>query len=240
MTLGKRIRNLRAHHNLSQPELAEKIGIEQSYLSKLENDKSLPSNEIFNNILRAFNLSLEQFLIDFEPGSTLENLKLIPDVAQHYGFKQKVNMQQQRRFLYISSLLIVLATSIFYIGYSKVVFPERHYEYESEGVVLAGENQDIFHNWRRLMPVEQAKNQDTVDKLQVEMEQRKQQTILISPTNRGKQFVVAVDGGTRLYQINTPILVPQSINAWLQVLGVLLFSGGIMGFVLERRIYKLR
>jgi transcriptional regulator with XRE-family HTH domain len=43
MTLGKK---LCARHNLSQPELAEKIGSEQSYLSKLENDKYVPSNEI--------------------------------------------------------------------------------------------------------------------------------------------------------------------------------------------------
>jgi transcriptional regulator with XRE-family HTH domain len=36
MTLGKKIRTLRAEHNLSQPELAEKMGIDQSYLSNLK------------------------------------------------------------------------------------------------------------------------------------------------------------------------------------------------------------
>jgi transcriptional regulator with XRE-family HTH domain len=83
MTLGKKLKKLRAEHNLSQPELAEKIGIEQSYLSKLENDKSVPSNEIFNNILQAFGLTLDQFVSEFTQGAELDRLKQIPDV-QHY------------------------------------------------------------------------------------------------------------------------------------------------------------
>ncbi|MCL1076679.1 XRE family transcriptional regulator [Parashewanella spongiae] len=51
MTLGQIIKQIRVEKALSQPELAEKIGIEQSYLSKLENDKSLPSNEMLQAIL---------------------------------------------------------------------------------------------------------------------------------------------------------------------------------------------
>jgi transcriptional regulator with XRE-family HTH domain len=54
MTLGTKLIRLRTEHNLSQPELSQKMGIEPSYLSTLENDKSVPSNEIFNNILQAF------------------------------------------------------------------------------------------------------------------------------------------------------------------------------------------
>ncbi|MFT6990623.1 MAG: hypothetical protein ACJASL_002603, partial [Paraglaciecola sp.] len=30
----------------------------------------------------------------------------------------------------------------------------------------------------------------------------------------------------------------RQVNAWLQVFGVFLFSAGIMGFVLERRLFK--
>jgi transcriptional regulator with XRE-family HTH domain len=119
MTLGKKLKTLRADHNLSQPELAEKIGIEQSYLSKLENDKSVPSNEIFKNILHAFDLTLEQFVSVFTQGVELERLKQIPDVEEYFASQQKHNKNTQRRFLYISSLLIVLATTLFYMGHSK-------------------------------------------------------------------------------------------------------------------------
>ncbi|MBM7071474.1 helix-turn-helix transcriptional regulator [Shewanella sp. 202IG2-18] len=44
MTFGQIIKSFRTEKGLSQPEFAEQVGIEQSYLSKLENDKSLPSN----------------------------------------------------------------------------------------------------------------------------------------------------------------------------------------------------
>jgi len=43
MNFGERIKQLRTARNMTQPQLAEAIGIEQSYLSKLENDKSVPS-----------------------------------------------------------------------------------------------------------------------------------------------------------------------------------------------------
>jgi len=47
MNIGEKIKQLRTEKNLTQPQLAEAIGIEQSYLSKLENDKSTPSADIF-------------------------------------------------------------------------------------------------------------------------------------------------------------------------------------------------
>ena len=50
-TLGQQLKQLRNNKKLSQPEFAQQVGIEQSYLSKLENDKSIPSNEIFRALL---------------------------------------------------------------------------------------------------------------------------------------------------------------------------------------------
>lgn len=123
MTLGNNIKSLRAEHNLSQPELAAKIGIEQSYLSKLENDKSIPSNDIFNNILEAFDISLETFLATFSNTTDINQLKQIPDVRQFLSKQNEVNQHKKRRLLYLSSVLIVIALTVFYAGFSKLVFP---------------------------------------------------------------------------------------------------------------------
>ena len=48
MTKGERIRNLRIHANLSQVELAEKIGVSKQTLYKYENDivTNIPSDKI--------------------------------------------------------------------------------------------------------------------------------------------------------------------------------------------------
>jgi transcriptional regulator with XRE-family HTH domain len=44
MTLGEQLKKLRNEKALSQPDLGNIAGIEQSNLSELENDKSMPSN----------------------------------------------------------------------------------------------------------------------------------------------------------------------------------------------------
>ena len=48
MNFGEKLKQIRTQKNLTQPQMAEAIGIEQSYLSKLENDKSIPSAEMFS------------------------------------------------------------------------------------------------------------------------------------------------------------------------------------------------
>ena len=42
MTFGQRLRELRKAKGLNQKELAEKVGIDFTYLSKLENDRMSP------------------------------------------------------------------------------------------------------------------------------------------------------------------------------------------------------
>ena len=66
MTLGQKIKQLRTDKEMSQPDLAQLIGIEQSYLSKLENDKAFPSDEMFNQILKVSENQFKFFLSSFK------------------------------------------------------------------------------------------------------------------------------------------------------------------------------
>src|SRR5215471_6782277 len=54
MTFGERIRQLRKAKNLNQSELADKVGINFTYLSKIENDKvassEFPSEETIKKL----------------------------------------------------------------------------------------------------------------------------------------------------------------------------------------------
>jgi transcriptional regulator with XRE-family HTH domain len=238
MTLGKKLKTLRAEHNLSQPELAEKIGIEQSYLSKLENDKSLPSNDIFNSILKAFGITLAQFVDGFAQGAELNRLKQIPDVEQYFSTRSKLSQNTQRMFLYVSSLLIVLATAVFYLGFSKQVFSEIEYQYESRAVIYDDEPSDILRRWRRLLTAEQERDQDFMELNRLEMEKRVDEKTLAVFEHVGPYIRLETEGGYRQYDLTREKEVKRPINAWLQVFGVLLFSAGIMGFVLERRLFK--
>ena len=62
------------------------------------------------------------------------------------------------------------------------------------------------------------------------------------PENKGYSFEELVAGGHRFFRKSKhdmPLQQPRAINAWLQVLGLFLLVSGFMGFVLERRLFKL-
>jgi transcriptional regulator with XRE-family HTH domain len=55
MTLGQRIRELRRQHRLTQRQLAEKVGVDFTYLSKIENDRleHTPSIKALQDLAKA-------------------------------------------------------------------------------------------------------------------------------------------------------------------------------------------
>ena len=240
MTLGEQFKQLRQELGLSQPELAALAGIEQSYLSKLENDKSVPSNDIFRNLLKAFNLELSQFLARFDLNSSQGQLCLIPDIENWFNQQQQSKALHQRYYLYTCSALIVVAVTLFYAGFSTLIFSESRYQYYSRGVVLPGEPNDIFSSWQQQIKEIGMEGRALRNVKEVEMAKRSDPDVHFLHENFGKLFVMKVDGGMRLYRLDKIEQEPRAINALLQLLGVLLFSAGIMGFIMERKLYKTR
>ena len=235
MTLGNRIKQLRQASNLSQPEFSEKAGIEQSYLSKLENDKSVPSNDIFNNLLAAFGISLDTFLSGHDWSGDEVRLRQIPDIDQWFKARNTVQLEKQRRYLYACSGLIVLAITLFYIGYSKQLFDEKSHQYISSGVILPDESKHIFQNWDELIDHSQ---RGVIRQKAIEMQQRFDEVIVTHNDDSGEHYEVDVEGGRRFFRKYKEVHQPRRVNAWLQVLGVFLLASGAMGFVIERKLYK--
>ncbi len=242
MTLGEQLKQIRTKKGLSQPELAEISGIEQSYLSKLENDKSLPSNDILRKLLIAFDITLPELMEPLDSSYIQANLLDIADIELYFKKLNMGLMNQQRNMLYIASALIVVAVTLFYIGFSKQLFNERIYEYYSKGVVLAGEPLNVFTHWRGLINEKDRNRYDELRrKKSIEMAQRSDDEIILTYENKGHSFDMEVEEGKRLFvkkAVEQPQKKTRLINAWLQVLGVLFFVSGVMGFVLERRFYK--
>jgi transcriptional regulator with XRE-family HTH domain len=237
MTLGEQLKKLRNEKALSQPDLANIAGIEQSYLSKLENDKSMPSNDVFRKLLTAFELSLSEFIAAFDSSYADIQLRQIPDVEHWLNRQQQSKMLNQRRYLYICSALIVFAITLFYAGQSKILVPEMQFQYYSEGIVLAGEPKDIFDDWEILIPREDVKNKLYYEK-KMEMTQRKDEKYVLSEKFLGENYIVILPEGSRQYSLHREKMIAQHINAWLRIGGVFFFVMGVMGFVLERRLYQ--
>lgn len=64
MQLGARIKEIRKRVELSQDRLAEKVGIESKYLSRIEVGKRRPSLETLENIADALQVEIKE-LFDF-------------------------------------------------------------------------------------------------------------------------------------------------------------------------------
>lgn len=63
--MNNRIRELRARHNLSQSDLAQKVGVRRETIVFLEKGKYNPSLRLAHDIARLFRLPIEEvFLFD--------------------------------------------------------------------------------------------------------------------------------------------------------------------------------
>lgn len=62
MTMGKQLRQLRENSGLTQPELAEKLGVKQAMISRMENDTKVPPLLLAIQIADVFDCSLDQLV----------------------------------------------------------------------------------------------------------------------------------------------------------------------------------
>ena len=71
--LGQNIKAYRKSQNLKQSELAEKIGVEAKYLSRLETGLSTPSFKMIEKIAEVFHIEVSE-LFEFEPAEKREEI----------------------------------------------------------------------------------------------------------------------------------------------------------------------
>ena len=63
ITFGKKLKSLRREKGIGIKTLAPELKINYTYLSKLENDKILPSTELIKRISKYFNYDYDELLI---------------------------------------------------------------------------------------------------------------------------------------------------------------------------------
>lgn len=245
MTLGERLKQLRMEKNWTQPQTAELIGIEQSYLSKLENDKSLPSAEIFTAILKAFSLDAQAFLENINLALLDRQLMQIPAIAACFTNQQQGRIVSIKKWLFSSALASVLGLTLIVAGYMGLVFANKQYTYVSPGVTKPGESRLIFDNWRQTIESAsgpgawEAGAKARSDKQQ-EIVQRLVEDYLLTNDYKGEIFVVPAEGGSRTYKLMSSSQDEKDMlrkeNRLLILVGFLLTFGGSAGFFIEYRL----
>lgn len=87
--VGRRIRELRKEHRLTQTELSSRVGIQQSDLSRMEKGEYRVSLDTLFRILGEFHMSIGDFFEEADPGTltprdvgVVRELRSLPAEAQ--------------------------------------------------------------------------------------------------------------------------------------------------------------
>lgn len=131
MTFGEKLKELRLNKDWTQPEAAEAIGIEQSYLSKLENGKSIPSDEIFEQLIHGYGTSLSA-LIDGLEDDEADRLRDIDVVRSHLSVSRAQAEKSTDRKVIGGIISIVLGIGLVMSGQLALFAPDTRYEYKFE------------------------------------------------------------------------------------------------------------
>ncbi len=248
MNIGEKIKQLRTEKNLTQPQLAEAIGIEQSYLSKLENDKSIPSADIFQAILKAFAIEVGSFLEGIDEKIIYRQLRQIPEVANYLNAGVAYKIRNIKKWLFGSAAACVIGLTLIVAGYKSLLFSSSQYEYISEGVLLPGEPVDFLAHWERYEAKDACtyavsdecakKSEEKANKAKA-MKARNRLDTVLTYMYQGKAIYKNVEGGLRIYNFVARNQISRRENSYLILFGSFLTFAGIFGFFVEIRLRRI-
>jgi transcriptional regulator with XRE-family HTH domain len=94
--VAQAIRSLRLRGGLSQRQLALRMGVPRTYVSKIENDKATPTLSSLNRLAMALEVSIPDLLRACGPSREDEIHELLADpfVAELLEFTSKLNAMQ--------------------------------------------------------------------------------------------------------------------------------------------------
>ncbi len=143
MKFGEYLKAQRENAGWTQPEAASKIAIEQSYLSKLENDKAVPSAEIFDRLMQAYQFTVKQ-ISEQVTSTELEKLKDIVLVREFIVTGKKAETANRKKWLVAGLVMVMLGTLVFSAGIAMKDYYYVTYTYESKGIVKSDEPITLF------------------------------------------------------------------------------------------------
>lgn len=94
--VAKAIRNLRHRSGLSQRQLAIRMGVPRTYVSKIENEKAIPTLSSLARLAAALEVSIPDLLRECGPSreDAIRELLADPFVAELVEFTSKLNAMQ--------------------------------------------------------------------------------------------------------------------------------------------------
>lgn len=243
MNFGEKLKQIRLERNLTQPQFADALGIEQSYLSKLENDKSQPSADMFGAIIKALGMAPGDFLVYIDQHVLQSSLRHIPEVSQFLGGVATRRVHDARKYLYGAAAGCALGFAMMLAANDGIFFPNKQYKYTSQGVILKEESDNVFSQFPEILNFKMLANTLTMQErsqllADFTANRAKVQT-LESWDDRGSVFFEVVDNGRRKFELVGTRSVHAMPNRILQYLGALFTFCSVLTMVVEWRMRKV-
>ncbi|MBB3222283.1 helix-turn-helix domain-containing protein [Pseudoduganella umbonata] len=244
MNFGEKLKQIRTQRGLTQPQFAEQLGIEQSYLSKLENDKSVPSAEMLTSILAGIGMDTATFLQDVDKDVLATTLRHIPAVDQLNRHAVAVQVHRYRRWVYGSAAAWILGFAMMLAANDGIFFSNKVYRYVSLGVILAGEPETIFEKQDEILSLRQMARVITHEQFASQLADFKANRVrpvtVELPAYRGNSFRQPERNGYRRFDLLKTQHVQAFGNRILQFLGAIVFASGFAGVFIEWRLRRIR
>lgn len=236
MKFGDYLRLQREQKGWTQPDAAARADIEQSYLSKLETGKSYPSEEIFERLVGAYGIDMDD-LSHAVAADELDRLREIRDVRSVMLERQKSAITFVRGWLVAGLLSLTIGAACLALAQVPGTSVQQYY-YRSPGVVLPGEQLDAFDIVEQRVRFDAnhpEESQALIDRKEA-MTDRVDQQDLTTAQFRGNSFVDEVDGGKRLYTFfgDKEMDIPSPFQ-WFMVPAFMLLFGSAGCFFISYR-----
>ncbi len=234
MKFGEYLKNRRSELGWTQPDAAAKAGIEQSYLSKLETGKSIPSEDVYQRLVEAFGIETEAMVAALYPAE-LDRLREIEAVRKHLLQRAHDTRSNTRRWLFAGLAMLILGGGLVGLAQVERGGAATHYVYQSSGVILPGESLDVFagvDDAPEASARDDAERTARRDALIARVDER---TISI-PEMRGPTFIEDVADGRRVWSLvgASAVRTPDRF-AWAIAPGLALIIGGLGCFFISWR-----
>lgn len=122
--IGKFINELRKENNMTQEQLAEKMGVTDKSISRWENGKTMPDISLLGTLADNLNITIQELLNGqkMTKNELLELKGTIENLIEYESNNQIKNSKKINKYIIIGNLVIVLAILHNQFGYLDYIF----------------------------------------------------------------------------------------------------------------------
>lgn len=143
--IGRFIQERRKEKNITQQELAEKLGVTDRSVSNWENGKNMPDVSLYKELCDELDISVNELISGEKLNDEQHRKKADENVVRSI---KKINKEKKIKIMLITLVIISLIIIISYIIYSNIQLIEVPMKYDSRVMKCHIESDKVFYSFQ--------------------------------------------------------------------------------------------